>query len=281
MRSDAAIPAIMRAAGDVVVRTYRVPRSCARPEMWWCARIGISPMRCPATRRRTGFTAAGRSSNAAGSRSWASHARPTNLRGVPRYFVVPARVGPRGTPGGGIELLASTCSGSPHYVSSSWRAPGMARSVLSRETARPSSESFAGRAGRPMINKPAAARVEQYPTSIATCPPSTPSPAHWPGESLDLDRICDNTFRRSLFMNQRSIHRGGRFSSTLGAYLLALTTVAALHAQEAPKGSEDTPVRKELEEFPRSRQRQHRLSGCASTSKGSRRSADRAWPTRR
>ena len=82
-------------------------------------------------------------------------------------------------------------------------------------------------------------------------------------------------------MNQRPIHRGGRFSSTLGAYLLALTTVAALHAQEAPKESEDTPVRRSSRNSARSRQRQHRLSGCASTSKGSRRSADRAWPTRR
>ncbi len=230
MRSDAAIPATMCAAGDaavaigsrdhvcgrrVVVGAYRdlpneVPRNPKTHRVYRCGEV-LERSRL----KKLGIT---RSSHES---SW-----------CPTIFRSAARVGPRGTPGGGIELLASSRSGSPHYVSSSWRAPGMARSVLSRETARPSSESFAGRAGRPMINKPAAARVEQYPTSIATCPPLSLSPAHWPGESLDLDRICDNTFRRSLFMNQRSIHRGGRFSSTLGAYLLALTTVAALHAQQ-------------------------------------------------
>jgi peroxiredoxin len=49
-------------------------------------------------------------------------------------------------------------------------------------------------------------------------------------------------------MNLRPIHVGGRLSSTLVASLLALTTIAVLHAQEASRGSEDAPVRKELEE---------------------------------
>jgi peroxiredoxin len=50
-------------------------------------------------------------------------------------------------------------------------------------------------------------------------------------------------------MNHRPIRLAEQLLLTLGASLFALTTVAALRAQGAAKGSDDAPVRRELEEF--------------------------------
>jgi peroxiredoxin len=50
-------------------------------------------------------------------------------------------------------------------------------------------------------------------------------------------------------MNDRHARRASTLSLTLGASLFALTTTAAILAQEQAKGPGDAPVRKELEEF--------------------------------
>lgn len=50
-------------------------------------------------------------------------------------------------------------------------------------------------------------------------------------------------------MNDRRIRPAERLVLALGASLFGLTIAAALPAREAPKGSDDAPVRRELDEF--------------------------------